>query len=105
MLRGAPLTQYEKWKLNKLGKDILWETGVRYGGDDYDILRKEDGWAGFASFYIGCKAMWDKTYLVNKADVNIYKQLITIDQKMGTKMTEQLERCVQYSYRKDLFKV
>ena len=77
--------------------------GVFYRDRDYDFLRKELGWAGFADYYIGNS--WDETDLVNKADVNIYKKLITIDEKMGTEMTEQLFYCVQWSYRMDLFKV
>ena len=48
---------------------------------------------------------WNETDLINKADINIYKELITIDEKLGTKMTEQLFDCVQFSFRKDLFKV
>ena len=97
MLRGAPLTEKEKKALNKRGRDILRKAGLWADDDfdDYDILRKDYGYAGFASYYIGNS--WDKTDLVNKADVNIYKKLITIDQKMGTQMTEQLERCVEYS--------
>ena len=105
MLRGAPLTKEEKKELNIRGRDILRKTGVIYGGDDYDTLRKKLGWAGFASYYIGSDAMWDETELVNKAEINIYKELITIDEKLGTKMTEQLLYCVQCSYRTDLFKV
>ena len=48
---------------------------------------------------------WDETDLMNKAEIDIYKELITIDEKLGTKMTEQLFYCVKYSFRKDLFKV
>ena len=48
---------------------------------------------------------WDGTDLINKADINIYKELITIDEKLGTNMTEQVLRCVHFSFRKDLFKV
>ena len=48
---------------------------------------------------------WDENDLINKADINIYKELITIDEKLGTKMTEQLFDCVHFSFRKDLFKV
>ena len=104
MLRGAPLTENEKLELNNRGRDILRKTGVKGGGEaDYDTLRKKHGRAGFADYYIGNS--WDETDLVNKADVNIYKQLITIDGKMGTKMTEQLVECVGFTYRKDLFKV
>ena len=48
---------------------------------------------------------WDETDLINKADINIYTELITIDEKLGTKMTEQMFHCVAYSFRKDLFEV
>ena len=48
---------------------------------------------------------WDETDLINKADINIYKELITIDEKLGTQMTEQMFYGVQFSFRKDLFKV
>ena len=106
MLRGAPLTKEEKKELNIRGRDILRKTGVRYDGKElYDSLRQRGGWAGFASYYIGSDAMWDETELVNKAEIKIYKELIFIDEKLGTKMTEQLELCVKWSYRKDLFKV
>ena len=48
---------------------------------------------------------WDETDLINKADITIYKELITIDEKLGSKMSEQLCWCVGLSFRKDLFKV
>ena len=48
---------------------------------------------------------WDETDLINKADINIYKELIKIDEKLGTKTTEQLFKCAGHSFRKDLFKV
>ena len=66
-------------------------------------MERKLNWAGFASVYIGMS--WDETDLINKADFNIYKELITIDEKLGTKMTEQLVWCVHHSFRKDLFKV
>ena len=102
MLRGAPLTEKEKKELNIRGRDIFWNNGIGCRDDAYDIIR-ERGFAGFASFYIGYS--WNETELVNKADINIYKELIFIDEKLGTKMTEQLEICVKFTYRKDLFKV
>ena len=101
MLRGAPLTEKEKKELNIRGRDILRKTGIWCCDDAYDILRHE--FAGFASYYV--RASYNDTELVNKADINIYKELILIDEKLGTKMTEQLFWCVQCSYRKDLFKV
>ena len=101
--RGAPLTEKEKKELNIRGRDILRNNGIYCGDGAYDILREEHRWSGFASYYI--ENSWDKTELVNKADINIYKELIFIDEKLGTTMTEQLIECVKYSYRMDLFKV
>ena len=66
-------------------------------------MERKENWPGFASYYIAMS--WDETDLINKADISIYKELITIDEKLGTKMTEQLFKCVQHSFRKDLFKV
>ena len=66
-------------------------------------MERKENWPGFASYYIAMS--WDETDLINKADINIYKELITIDEKLGTKMTEQLIDCVLLSFRKDLFKV
>ena len=105
ILRGAPLTEKEKKELNIRGREISRNAGIWADDDfeDYDILRNKRGFAGFASYYIG--ASWDRTELVNKADINVYKELILIDEKLGTKMTEQLEQWVRDSYRKDLFKV
>ena len=77
-------------------------TGVRYGGEDYDGLRKLRFY-GFASTYLNNS--WDETELVNKAKVNIYKELITIDEKLGTTNTQQLFECVRNSFRLDLLKV
>ena len=73
--------------------------------DDYVFwaIERKLNWTGFANVYIVMS--WDNTDMINKADFNIYKELITIDEKLGTKMTEQLLRCVKYSFRKDLFKV
>ena len=85
-----------------MAKHILEKTGVAYYGANYDKLRKLY-YYGFASYYIGNS--WDKTNLVNKADAEIYKELITIDEKLGTTMTQQLWHCVQYSFRLDLFEV
>ena len=68
----------------------------------FEMLR-ENGFAGYAEYYLqGC---WDKSELTNKADVDIYKQLIEIDAKLGTTQTEQLFWCVFYSLRMDLIKV
>ena len=99
--RGAPLTIEEKSKLNKIAKDILKKADV-YDGYDYDRLR-ELKYCGFANYYLNKN--WDKTDLENKADAEIYKELITIDEKLGTTMNEQLYKCFKFSLRLDLFEV
>ena len=71
--------------------------------DEFDVLREELGWVGYAHYYIhNC---WDESELKNKADVAVYKQLLKIDSKLGTTQTEQLFWCVFYSLRRDLIKV
>ena len=69
----------------------------------FRTFERKGYWPGFASFYIAMS--WDETDLINKAEINIYKELLLIDEKLGSKMTEQLFHCVKYSCRKDLFKV
>ena len=69
----------------------------------FQMLREKNGYVGYANFYNhNC---WDKSELKNKADVEIYKQLLEIDSKLGTTQTEQLFKCVFHSLRMDLIKV
>ena len=48
---------------------------------------------------------WDNTHLISRADNNIYKLLVSIDAKLGTKIDEQLFACIGESLREDLVKV
>ena len=100
MLRGAPISDEERKKLNlKVGK--LFEF-LRIDMYDYDALR-ELGYVGYANYYLqGC---WNESELKNKADVAVYKQLLEIDSKLGTTQSEQLLECLHYSPRKDLMEV
>ena len=69
---------------------------------DHDKLRELDA-VGYAHFYLfKCRY---KSELKNKADVTIYKQLLEIDEKLGTTQTELLFGCVFNSLRMDLIKV
>ena len=55
---------------------------------DFDIFETFESklrYAGVANFYI--KMSWDETDLIKKADPNIYKERITIDEKLTTKLT------------------
>ena len=67
-----------------------------------DQLR-ELGFVGYANYYL--KACWNDSELTNKADVEIYKQLLEIDSKLGTTQSDQLFECVFHSLRIDLIKV
>ena len=68
----------------------------------YDVLQ-ENGYVGYASYYL--QECWDESELKNKADVEIYKQLLEIDSKLGTTQSEQLFECVFNTVRMDLIKV
>ena len=70
--------------------------------NEYNDLR-EDGWAGYAEYYL--QECWDYSELKNKADVAVFKQILDIDSKLGTTLTEQLSWCVFNSLRMDLIKV
>ena len=68
----------------------------------FDELRKL-GFDGYGNYYL--KQCYDESELLNKADVTIYKQLIEIDSRLGTRQAEQLFCCVFWSVRMDLIKV
>ena len=69
---------------------------------DLDKVRELD-YVGYAEYYL--KKCWNKSELRNNADVEIYKQLLEIDSKLGTIQSEQLIECVFHSLRMDLIKV
>ena len=102
MLRGAPISDEERKKMNLEAERLFESHGVRMVLDDYDEIR-EYGYVGYANYYL--KKCWDESELKNKADVTIYKQLLEIDAKLGTTQSEQLFWCVFYSLRMDLIEV
>ena len=68
----------------------------------YDRLRRENGF-GFAHVYL-----WrcDKdSEIENKADIEVYNQLIKLDTRLGTTCSEQLFHCLLYTTRLDIIKV
>ena len=76
--------------------------------NNFDVLRDsgvvgESGFAGYAHYYLN--ACWNESELKNKADIEIYKQVLDIDAKLGTSQSEQLFECVTCSVRIDLIKV
>ena len=74
-----------------------------YRRNVFKTIQRESQWDGFAEFYLAMS--WDDNELVNKADRDIYRELITIDEKLGTSMASQLFNCIKYTYRQDIFKV
>jgi len=105
VLRGAPISEKERKELNLKAGRMVKSQGLYMAvkDDEYDELREEYGYAGYASNYLS--QCWDETELTNKADMTIYKQLLEIDSKLGTTQTEQLYWCVFYSLQMDLIKV
>ena len=69
----------------------------------FDVLREKHDFVGYANYYL--RACLDESELKNKAHVQIYKQLLDIDVKLGTTQSEQLFKYVFYSLRMDLIKV
>ena len=97
------MSDEERKELNLKAGRLLKSLGINVDVKDgeYDELR-ELGCVGYAHYYIhNC---WNKSELKNKADVEIYKELLEIDSKLGTTQSEQLFDCVIYS-RMDLIKV
>ena len=105
MLRGAPISDEERKELNMKAGRMVKSQGIYMDVKDgeYDELRGELDYVGYAHYYL--QECWDKSELINKADVTIYKQLLEIDSKLGTTPSEQLFWCVNYSLRVDLIKV
>ena len=102
MLRGAPISEKERKNLNLEARRLFETHGIRMYFNDYNAIRKSGG-IGYTQNYL--QECLDKSELINKADVIIYKQLLEIDAKLGTTQSEQLRRCLQYSPRKDLIEV
>ena len=104
VLRGAPISDDERKKLNLKAGRMVKSQGIdmHVKDDEYDELR-ELGYVGYAEYYLS--ECLNESELINKADVEIYKQLLEIDAKLGTTQSEQLRWCLAYSPRKDLIEV
>ena len=102
--RGAPLSEAERKELNLKAGILIHSVGmpIYFEENEFDVLR-EDGFVGYAQYYL--QESYDKSELINKAEIKIYKELLEIDSKLGTTQTEQLFECVFKSVRMDLIKV
>ena len=102
--RSASLRDIERKRLNLKAGRLVKSLGIDIDVREnyFDVLR-EYGHVGYAEYYL--QNCYDESELVNKADVEIYNQLIEIDYQLGTTQAEQLFECVFYSVRMDLIKV
>ena len=89
ILRKAGL-DFEEWK------DYDWITkGVNHrGGIDNE---------GYADYYL--VKCWNETEKINKADALVYRQLIKIDETLGTYASMQLSCCLSWTTRSDIIEV
>ena len=61
------------------------------------------GYAGFASVYL--KRCNEEFKADDEIDMQVYKQLFDLDEKLGTTQTTQLKEILQYSLNLDILKV
>ena len=75
---------------------------------DYDwIVEKcKDGgrnFYGYASYYLD--KCWNKTEMINEAEISVYCELVYIDTVLGTTLPMQLWGCLSSTTRWDIIKV
>ena len=95
----------ERKELNLKAGRLIKSLGISIGviANAFDVLREKYGYVGYANYYLG--NCYDDSALINKAEIETYKELLDIDSKLGTMQSEQLYGCVQMSIRMDLIKV
>ena len=95
----------ERKKLERQAGNIIRKTGIWFGEHDgayYDFIKQKD-FIGFAHYYL--KSCWNQDELKNFAESSIYIELVEIDSKLGTDITDQLFKCVRLGVRLDLIQV
>lgn len=91
-------------RLDKLAREILREDGITSlkQHHNYDSIRKKKN-AGYAEYYLNkCCNNLKRTI---EADASIYRRLVDIDSKLGTRASQQLFRCLAWTTRWDIIKV
>ena len=98
------MNEEEKKRLNELGGKILREAGLDFETwKDYDWIKKETSYEGYAEYYLR-KCQIDPK-VTNEADATVYQKLINIDTVLGTDASQQLFGCVYWTDRWDIIKV
>ena len=89
---------------NDLGGKILREAGLEFEKwKNYDWILEETDEYGYANYYLS-KCENDST-MINEDDATVYQRLVDIDSTLGTKLSDQLYRCLLYTTRWDIIKV
>ena len=99
------MSQTERKELNLKAGKLIKSLGIYIvvTENEFDVLREKIGYVGYAHYYL--QVCYDDSELINKAKIEIYKELLEIDAKLGTTQTEQIFWCVYNSVRVDLIKV
>ena len=96
--------------MNQLGGEILRKAGLVFEEwKDYDWITKgvdhrqgiDD--EGYADYYL--VKCWNETMKINEADPSVYRQLVEIDETLGTNASTQLNCCLSWTTRWDIIKV
>ena len=108
--RGSPVSKEEKKRLNQLGGKILRAAGLDFEEwKDYDWITKgvnhrggiDD--EGYADYYL--VKCWNDSKKISEADAFVYRQLVEIDETLGTDASTQLCCCLAWTTRWDIIKV
>lgn len=101
------MTKEEEKQLNQRAGIILRQAGLVFDEwKDYNSLRERGGFrkvVGFAHAYLSHQVKESKTD--DEIDIQVYRQLMELDSRLGTTATEQLFYCVKITQRFDLIKV
>ena len=91
-----------KKQLNELGGYILRQAGFAFEKwKDYNWIKKETNYAGFAEYFIAEHDSLSTFY----RSTTIYRRLADIDAVCGTDASLQLFRCIKRTPRCDIIKV
>ena len=95
-----------KKQLNELGGFILRDAGFAFEKwKDYDWIKQETNYAGFAEYFIAEYDSRDANSDVDSDVATVYRRLVDIDAVHGTDASLQLFRCIHRTTRCDIIKV
>ena len=97
-----------KKQLNELGGYILREAGFAFEKwKDYNWIKKETNYAGFAEYFIAEHDSRDTNpgSDAENGAMTVYRRLADIDAVCGTDASLQLFRCIHRTTRCDIIKV